>query len=343
MNSNIIMISIFGFILQITQANERTAICISGNRNKVLNSKWNSSEIHFSPYTKHFDGTEGVIADNIVKNIFQPLAHHGFDVFMFVPTSGKYGEPSTENKSICSSLSGNKNIFNTTASDHQNRSANNFFCNVEKERRLLDHFTEQLPHWKGYCYRNNVADKEGFLQQMYGIDRCNEAIKKYSASTGVKYKYKMRLREDMVWNKPIGLINEMQLVTGTFIEKKKCNKTIYITHRETFPGGNEDTFAFGLSDLMDVRMSAFRHFTTDPLSKTTALLANHMNSRHGWNSEIYLTNLLLLNGICLKSDIRFQGMIVRSADHNFKSHDTESQFNFVNDTDGGWYKIMYLT
>jgi hypothetical protein len=258
---------------------------------------------------------------------------------MFIPTSGKGGEPSTDDKTFCNIIPSSTDIFNTTASDIHNRSRNNFFCNMEKESRLLDHFTEQLPHWKRYCYKNNVQEHEGFLQQMYGIYRCNEAIKTYSASTGIEYKYKMRLREDMVWNNPIQLINEMTLEQRM---QQKCNNTIFITHRLTFPGGNEDTFAYGVSDLMDVRMGVYKHFTTDPLSVTTALLNEHVTTKHGWNSEIYLSNLLLMHDICLMDNGRYQGMIVRTTHHDFKSHDTESKLNFVNNTDGGWYRLLQL-
>ena len=215
----------------------RVAVCVSGKL-RVSSLEWTSGGIYFSRYLAHFRGTSsGKLADNIIKNVFQPLAVNGFDLFVFVPTSSVQGEPLPNNKSACDVFN-HPEIFNASNVSLAGNSPNRLFCNVEKETRLLNTFTASLPHWNKYCYKNNIPEHEGFLQQMYGIYRCNAAVRQYSASTGVRYKYKIRLREDMMWNKPIPIVNETELIIPR-TPGLNCTSKLLITNRSVFPGGNE--------------------------------------------------------------------------------------------------------
>ena len=215
---------------------KRVAVCISGKL-RVSGMEWERG-IYFSRYISHFRGTSsGKLADNIIKNVFRPLAVNGFDLFVFVPTSGVGGEPLPNNKSACDVFN-HPEIFNASNVSFAGNPPNRLFCNVEKETRLLNGFTANLPHWNKYCYKNNVPEHEGFLQQMYGIYRCNAAVRQYSASTGIRYKYKIRLREDMMWNKPFPVVNDTDLIIPS-TPGLNCTSKILITSRSVFPGGNE--------------------------------------------------------------------------------------------------------
>ena len=222
-------------VLLAVRDNQRVAVCISGKL-RVSSQFW-SSGIYFTRYLAHLKGSSGKLADNIIKNVFRPLSINGFDLFVFVPTSSTGGEPLPNNKSACDVFN-HPDIFNASNVSIAGNSPNRLFCNVEKETRLLNSFTAKLPHWNNYCYKNNIPEHEGFLQQMYGIYRCNAAVREYSASTGIRYKYKMRLREDMMWNKPIPIVNETDLIIPR-TPGLNCTSIILITNRAVFPGGNE--------------------------------------------------------------------------------------------------------
>ena len=278
-------------------ATNRTAVCITGQV-RSTNLPWEGDFIWFGPRIKQLKHRDGTPGDTIIENVFSVLAIHGFDVFMNVATTGEGSvlQPIVGDKSVCSSLH-DETIFSTNRTN-----PNNFFCQVEKSYSHLNTFVKSYPNWRNYIYKDNEAEHEFLLQQMYDIHRCNEGIRQYSASTGVQYKYKMRLRPDSAWGSPIPRMEDLDF--GKYGNNSSdCKSIIRISSRYHYLGGNEDTFAVGLSSDMDVRLDEYVDF-----------MDNVHTMDKQWNNEQYLQSMLLKKKICLQDDDRLIMYIVRAAE-----------------------------
>lgn len=181
---------------------------------------------------------------------------------------------------------------------------NNFFCSVEREELLMNVFIKRMNLLWGKFNRPDLPHaKEGILQQAYSIMRCNEAIREYSLASDVKYKYKMRLRSDYAWLEPIPDVRTLNFSSS----RVNCNSEIIITDYETFPGGNEDSFAFGLAEDMDMRMN---HFNDLVLNQTIM-----EKVEKSWSNELHLKTSLEMRSICLQFNKKFKAVVVKPIDH----------------------------
>ena len=312
-------------------ASNRTAVCITGQV-RSTNLPWEGDFIWFGPHVRHFRHRDGTPGDTIIENVFSVLALDGFDVFMNVATTGEGTvlQPIVGDKSVCSSLH-DKTIFSTNGTN-----PNNFFCQVDKSFSHLNNFVKSYPNWRKYVYKDNEAEHEFFLQQLYDIYRCNEGIRQYSASTGVQYKYKMRLRPDSAWGSPIPRMEDLDF--GEYGNNNSdCKSIIRISSRHHYPGGNEDTFNVGYSSDMDVRFDEYVDFMSNA----------HVMDKP-WNNEQYLQSMLLKKKICLQDDDRLIMYIVRAAEG--LSFDPDDKYlenekstlrakKFADDIIGNWHDM----
>ena len=287
-------------------SNHRTAVCITG-RHRVVHASWKSPDemITNDPhFPKQFIGNEGGPTTNIINNIFEPLSKTGFDVFMIVnhveSSIVKEHLTGSTNESACSAFR-ESHVFDHSMPSN-NGEGNNFFCLIEREEKLADAFIKRNPIWQSFVMKTLPHAIEGHLQQAYSVQRCNAAIKNYEAAVGINYKYKMRLRSDMVWLKPIPDVRRLNF--SDVSDPVKCMRQLFVTTRSTFPGGNEDTYAFGLSEDMDVRMNHYDYLTIYS-SKIISNLGQH------WTNEISVIQMLKLYNLCLKFDESFQAVVIR--------------------------------
>ena len=112
--------------------------------------------------------------------------------------------------------------------------------------------------------------KEKYFRQIWDLQYCNNVIKQHAANAGIKYEYKMRLRPDVAFFPGTYLSRGDDIGKSSKYERYKtfrdengiasgssCNSSILITDYIAHPGGNQDTFAFGLAKDMDLRFNLY--------------------------------------------------------------------------------------
>jgi hypothetical protein len=179
-------------------------------------------------------------------------------------------------------------------------------------------FISKYPFWPTYYYKHHADQREALLQQMYGIYRCNQAVLQYSASTGVDYVYKIRLREDMAWLAPLPHPDTMQLGESV----GGCRYTVRVVTKKAYPGGTEDNFAVGLAPAMDRRMGVYADYVYGDRAATTRCTIDQSHGLGYWTSEVLLNCTLYQQyGVCLTQDEGIRGVVSRNVYHD---HGTRS-------------------
>jgi hypothetical protein len=132
------------------------------------------------------------------------------------------------------------------------------------------------------CNRTLVAQAlhkpiQSLLYQLRDQLQCNDLIRNYSRRTGVHYTYKMRLRPDYAWVRPIPHPRNLGLTAAS----------ILTTHGDAYCCGNNDSFAVGLAEPMDVYFSRAPHVHT----------LSHLERRgFVWTAERFLQIYLHAHG-----------------------------------------------
>ena len=267
---------------------ERTAVIMSGEI-RGANISFHSGNVTLTTGIKSTcavdkdfaaPGAPQSAAESLIARAFEPLANSGgVDVFMFVdvhPEDVAYkwdGEPETfrpraGDASAC-------NIF-ARSPVFRASSGNNFFCFMNNETELMSKssWLHQDPKWQSYYFAHAEPMWNQLLAQFYGQYRANLGAQQYSNAKGVAYKYKIRMRPDLLL---LTLPNLTTLDFGRYGHDGKCNSTIYYTLGEA-----EDKFIVGLAADMEPLFDRYIQFIAKPML--------HWQSRWPkfpelWNSE----------------------------------------------------------
>lgn len=190
------------------------------------------------------DGPPGsadwILAHALRHNVLDVLATHGgYDLFVVEPGE----KPHDSRWSIL-----NDATVSATGAPNQV-----FYLQGGAEPPIP--YNEADPRWRvTFYYAANFTRIQQFLYQMRHLRICNEAVKAHEARTGVRYTYKMRLRPDLAWLKPIPPPHTLLGPANT--------STLLMASREWQTGGNEDIFALGLSRSMDIFFDREPHVHT---------------------------------------------------------------------------------
>ncbi len=98
--------------------------------------------------------------------------------------------------------------------------------------------------WETYYYHGSMQLRDGLVQQMYGLHKCNEMRKQYERESGVRYEYMMRLRPDNM------VLEQHPSMSQLDFGDARSPKILFPT-RAKCSGGNEDFYGVGRTDVMD--------------------------------------------------------------------------------------------
>jgi hypothetical protein len=127
--------------------------------------------------------------------------------------------------------------------------------------------------------------KESYLQMIYALFRCNKLVKEYEIKNNIKYDFKLRLRADVLFIKPIPKLRNFS--------KKKITVPFFHNKRDgcgSFGKFNDskcihDRFAFGPSDKMDILLNQYNN------------IKNRTDLHHYTHAEHLLYHYLNWNGL----------------------------------------------
>ena len=281
----------------------RTAVCLTG-RLDTVNLPWKDLKPHHYYKEKRSDILGPTM--NIIENILIPLSQNGnVDVFVLVQTTNESTviNPLVGDVSACKPFKDNR-IFNEN-------SGNKFFCNVEKESILLNEFMKKSSVWQYFDKRDHPETLEAVLQQAYGMYKCNQGVHVYlSTLKGVNnntedyYKYKMRLRTDIIFDKLLPDVSTLGFVSAKTDEI--CHKYVDILNY----GATEDTFAVGDFDAMDAYLNHYESFLYPDK------YLENVSQGPNWNNERHLMRYMEVHHVCvLKDSLLPQGATARAVQH----------------------------
>lgn len=304
---------------------ERTAILISGELRtgnisfmaRAHNYDYKNQR-EFFDYWVHELGGELFVndtrtpIDTVLQGLIDPVAKHGgVDVFIYIPVYSKTKvDPQWNGNSLTyqsypgdlrpCELYSNHPVFGPYT-------GNKVFCLIEFEKRLSDAFIsrpDSYRFWAQYAFQ--LSGREVFLQQEYGKYRANLACKEYSLSSGIQYKYKIRLRPDMAVVRPI---QNFANITASFRSTRpSCSSIVYFASKPTGGQGIEDSFNLGLARDMDIVLDRYQEMIT---GSCESCAKHRLNT---WNSELDLNYTLWNSHICLESN---DDIIVTKTRHRF--------------------------
>lgn len=156
------------------------------------------------------------------------------------------------------------------------------------------------------------------MAMILGIYRANLECKHYVLLTGIRYKYKIRLRPDLAVVKPV------TLQQFTFLNRTiECPRSVLYPNPSIFQVGAEDSFNIGLSEDMDALLDRYTDLTTNQF---------YYKSWHGkwfWTSESYLFALLKERyNICLDADFDLWLVVIRRNNHKLIFKEVLSDRNY---------------
>jgi hypothetical protein len=254
----------------------RTALCMSG-QTRTLNwapsddaypTSWRDvivqdargNSIGPRPRSPKEDLHGMTVAESIRVNLYPILGD--VDVFVAIATKGAAREPAAGDSRVCDSL-------RPTTPDAF------VSCDIWMEFDLP--LFSESPIWNGYYLKNY---KQGFLQQLYGMWRCHEAIKRREIETGVRYSHVVRIRPDVAIPARANVSHISDLDFGShdapivlMADKKQCCC------------GNEDWFNVGERGPMELFLERFVYLQASaPVPATLGPF---------WDAEIYAAAVLV--------------------------------------------------
>ena len=239
----------------------RTAVMITGQL-RSGNISFSSGRLHRNAALAMFGSADPpTVILTQIEWFLKPLAERGgLDVFMFVdahPDDLNYawdGDPTTfrprpGDTTACRPYSDHP-LFHTTGS--------RFFCLVEPETQLMNGFVRNFSTWHHYTYNSERLNEQA-LRQYYSMYRANLAAKQFAVANNIKYTYKVRLRPDTAFVKPIP-----DFATIKFeLNLPDCDNIVYYANKKVYTNGNEDWFNFGLAADMDRVLDRYQDLTTE--------------------------------------------------------------------------------
>eukprot|EP00238_Polyblepharides_amylifera_P012536 CAMPEP_0196583180 /NCGR_PEP_ID=MMETSP1081-20130531/42436_1 /TAXON_ID=36882 /ORGANISM="Pyramimonas amylifera, Strain CCMP720" /LENGTH=366 /DNA_ID=CAMNT_0041903991 /DNA_START=285 /DNA_END=1385 /DNA_ORIENTATION=- len=211
----------------------RVAVCVSGQtRTLMMLPSDPSYPTDWRPTAKLPKPTEVIpsgppIAGAIQKNVFSQLGI--FDVFMRVGTTESSArEPKVGDTTACELLRPSP------------ASGGQLVCVVEKEYQQSLDAKPQI--WQSHKYKR----KGTLLYQLFGMFRCNQMRKQFTARTGITHTHIVRLRPDTFFPTPIPPISKLNFgMLGSssvvIASDEGCDMARY-----------EDQFGIGETNIMDM-------------------------------------------------------------------------------------------
>jgi hypothetical protein len=158
--------------------------------------------------------------------------------------------------------------------DNKDEKISNEFCeNLLKPKKYI--LTPDLPLSKSsnILVKEFGKGKERYLQMIYALYKCNELISEYEKENNFKYDYKLRLRVDTMFLKPLSKFEPVNAIImpdfhnerTTCAKKGKYNDGICI----------HDRFAYGPSDKMNILLDQYIH-----LPRNDEDLLNYTHAEH---------------------------------------------------------------
>lgn len=268
----------------------RVAVCVSGQP-RTLDMEV-SDKVYPKSWAPMTCGTsnpvaEGPVYRTIQERLFNTLEKkHGFDVFMYVSTTeqGKRW-PRVGDETVCSKLK-------------PRNSSNHLLCSVEKEERR----PWNASILSNYSYNDDYGIN-GLYQQLYGMYKCNEMRKKYTAETGVHYDYIIRLRPDTSFLDTFPDLEHFDFGNG--VDESK----IFVADKNLCCCGNEDWFGVGHAHIMDRYLDRILYLPFHAL--------DNWKLGSWWGAETYLLNFLQTYGpVELVDDPSIKACIVKPLDRH---------------------------
>ena len=272
-----------------TVKGRRTAICITGLPRAILSyfdpqfdvqgssstnrgaikTGWNWAGVRRLPYP------DNIWATALHTNVLDVLAYDGFDIFVLLHGKVKTADGTLQDVSLNSP---------PTVGGYKALEPNS--VNAEGKPNQLHMMPSALdghlpmdpadPRWAKYyaSVRSGVRRvlAANYLQyvliQTYHMQECNEHVNNYTARTGVKYGYKMRVRTDLLFMKPIPHPTKLDFGTP--------GMPIMYTGSSKHATAIYDKFGFGEAGPMDVYFHRY------------AAIFSNITMQRGWTTEYVL-------------------------------------------------------
>jgi hypothetical protein len=152
------------------------------------------------------------------------------------------------------------------------------------------------PVWTHY---SPAAMEQSFLQQLYGLHRCMEAVRARERATRSRYDYVVRMRPDVAFYAPMATgIDALDYGTPDA-------PRVLITARGACCCGNDDWFNVGERSVMGRFMDRFLHLQA---TSHAALFASH------WTAELYAVDALREIGADVLEDARLPACLLKPRD-----------------------------
>lgn len=193
---------------------------------------------------------------NLKRNVFDQLDNP--DIFIY------HSEMAERRLFYRGIINTSKDIFNKITSVFRpKKKLQNTYLDIKKIQKYLPYKKiiltkdEYLSNKSNINVRNFGKGKESYLQMIYSLFQCNKMIKEYEKENNFSYDFKLRLRADVLFIKPIPKIS--------MFSKKKITVPFFHNERDgcgTFGKFNDgrcihDRFAIGPSDKMDILLDQY--------------------------------------------------------------------------------------
>jgi hypothetical protein len=297
---------------QTGHARNRTAILITGQL-RSGNISFASGNLKANANLAMFGAADPLSTiQTQIEWLMKPLTEWGgLDVFMYVdsrPDDKNYvwdGNPASFRPqrgdiTACKPYSDNSIFHNGTG--------NRFFCLVEDEVALMNQFVRNFSTWSRYSY-NSERMNEQALRQVYSMSRANLACKQFATAYGIHYTFKIRLRPDTAFVKPIGPLSNMLFRNPSV----QCKKQIYYANTHIYHNGNEDWFNIGLSQDMDHLLDRYHDLTTE-------IFYGLKPGRNYFDLEDWLTQIMATKyGVCMGPHESIWMVVIRVNGHTLNT------------------------
>ena len=227
-----------------------------------------------------------LVAHSIRNHVLEVLADHGgYDLFILEPGRADATPDGAEKW----------NVLRLNASRAGGIPNRMFVLHGGPEPDLW--FNQSDPRWKQfyhtkrYGFRHAYGIIQGELYQVKHQLMCNAAVREHEQASGIPYKYKMRLRPDFAWARDIPPPSRLSSLAS--------EDTIVVSDHHFWPGGNNDTFAFGLAGPMDAYFDKAPHI-------------HDFKWIEGWQNEIFTETYMASRGISFRGHKDINMFVVRT-------------------------------
>lgn len=240
-----------------------------GCRNPPTGEWWNNLSWAGPPIPAYPDYAVAASFRNYVFNVLG--RYGGYDLFIMVP--------GTQLSPLWDVLSPGSDSVNAYGAP------NRMFLRLGGEEGPIEYDANSW-RWKNFYASDYGATTsrhmgiQQFLWQIKSLNMCHEWVLEHAAAESMKYKYKMKLRPDVVFTMPIPPLHTLDA---------QFAKRIVYYQPGSHPERPRDSVGVGYTEYMDVYLSRFQHVFT---------ALKRVDGPGGlWNAEYYPFELLKSFGI----------------------------------------------